>query len=95
MFNRNQYKQPDFFAKEINMPKKKQSFEEAMGRLEEVVAEMEDSKTSLDKSMTLYKEGITLVMRCAEELNGAEKEITLLQQSAEGIFTQRPFEYNE
>ena len=73
------------------MPKKKQSFEEAMGRLEEVVAEMEDSKTSLDKSMALYKEGITLVMRCAEYLNGAEKEITVLQQSAEGIFARKPF----
>ena len=74
------------------MPKKKQTFEEAMNRLEEVIAEMEDSKTSLDKSMTLYKEGISLVMRCAEDLSGAEKEITLLQQNAEGIFVQKPFE---
>jgi len=77
------------------MPKKKQTFEEAMSRLEEVVAEMEDSKTSLDKSMSLYKEGISLVMRCAEDLNGAEKEITVLQQTAEGIFTQKPFTYGE
>ena len=74
------------------MPKKKQTFEEAMNRLEEVVAEMEDSKTSLDRSMSLYKEGISLVMRCAENLNGAEKEITVLQQTAEGIFTQKAFE---
>lgn len=77
------------------MPKKKQTFEEAMSRLEEVVAEMEDSKTSLDKSMALYKEGITLVMRCSEDLTGAEKEITVLQQTAEGIFTQKPFVINE
>ncbi|MCL2352168.1 MAG: exodeoxyribonuclease VII small subunit [Firmicutes bacterium] len=74
------------------MPRKKQTFEEAVNRLEEVVAEMEDSKTSLDRSMALYKEGVTLVMRCAEDLSGAEKEITALQRTAEGIFTQKPFE---
>jgi len=77
------------------MPKKKQTFEEAMNRLEEVVAEMEDSKTSLDRSMSLYKEGISLVMRCAEDLNGAEKEITELRQNAEGIFEQKKFTYEE
>jgi exodeoxyribonuclease VII small subunit len=68
------------------------TFEEALSRLEEVATELENSQTTLDEAIALYKEGVALSMHCAESLDAAEKEITVLQQSAEGIFTRTPLD---
>ncbi|MDR1638242.1 MAG: exodeoxyribonuclease VII small subunit [Clostridiales bacterium] len=65
---------------------KSPSFEEALSRLEEIVEEMESKGTTLDRSIELYKEGVTLSKICKETLEVAEKEITVLQQSMEGVF---------
>jgi exodeoxyribonuclease VII small subunit len=67
---------------------KKPSFEEALVRLEEVVSEMENRGTTLDRSIELYKEGVAISKLCKDTLTSAEKEITVLQQSMDGIFSQ-------
>ena len=64
--------------------KKKLSLEEAMTRLEAVVAELENEKLPLDKSLKLYEEGIGLVARCSEELEAAKRRIKILQQGKDG-----------
>ncbi len=64
--------------------KKKMSLESAMTRLEEIVAEMESEKLSLEKSLKLYEEGIGLVARCSEELEVAKRKIQILQQGKDG-----------
>ncbi len=64
--------------------KKKISLEDAMARLEEVVSEMENEKLPLDKSLKLYEEGIGLVARISEELEGAKRKIKILQQGRDG-----------
>ncbi len=64
--------------------KKKMSLESAMTRLEEIVAEMESEKLSLEKSLKLYEEGIGLVARCSEELEVAKRKIRILQQGKDG-----------
>ena len=74
------------------MAKKKQSFEESIQRLSEIVSQMEDHETPLEKSVALYKEGVELAMACAKILDEAEKQVTLLNQSAEGLFTEEPFD---
>jgi exodeoxyribonuclease VII small subunit len=64
--------------------KKKLSLEEAMARLEEVVAQLEGEKLPLEKSLKLYEEGVKLASRCAAELEVAKRKIQILQQGKDG-----------
>lgn len=64
--------------------KKKLSLEEAMARLEEVVAQLENDKLPLDKSLKLYEEGVKLAAQCANELEVAKRKIQILQQGKDG-----------
>ena len=64
--------------------KKKMSLEEAMARLGGIVAELENEKLPLEKSLKLYEEGVKLASRCAEELETAKRKIQILQQGADG-----------
>lgn len=57
------------------MGKKKITFEEAMGRLEEIVGELEDGQLPLEKSLDLYSEGIKLSKFCQSALEAAEQRI--------------------
>jgi exodeoxyribonuclease VII small subunit len=77
------------------MPKKKQTFEQALARLEEVIDIMETDSPSLQELFELYKEGVGLTEFCVETLNGVEKEATVLRQAAEGIFVQTPLDAAE
>lgn len=64
--------------------RKKTDIESLMTRLEEIVAEMEQEKLPLDKSLKLYEEGIGLVAKCSEELESAKRKIKILQQGKDG-----------
>lgn len=66
------------------MAEKKLSLEEAMARLESVVAELENEKLPLDKSLKLYEEGVKLASLCAKELEVAKRKIQILQQGKDG-----------
>ncbi len=58
------------------MSKKEQfSFEEALSRLEVIVEKLEDESITLDESIALYEEGITLSKKCTETLEEAELRI--------------------
>ncbi len=74
------------------MAAKKQSFEEALARLEEIAKQMENSETGLEESVKLYKEGIALSSFCAEKLNKAQQEVTELKKQAEGVFKLNEFD---
>lgn len=60
------------------MAVKKQSFEEAMGRLEAIVAQLEKGECGLDESLKLFEEGAGLAGRCEELLDQAEQKVNLL-----------------
>jgi exodeoxyribonuclease VII small subunit len=61
------------------MPKTKiQNFEESLARLEEIVALMERPDLDLDKSLSLFEEGIKLVRFCTAKLNETKKEVEIL-----------------
>ena len=64
--------------------KKKLSLEEAMARLEAVVAELENEKLPIDKSLKLYEEGVKLASLCAGELEAAKRKIQILQSGKSG-----------
>lgn len=73
----------------------KKTFEQALSRLEEIVSEMEDSTSDLDKSVKLYTEGIELSAYCAKQLKTAEQKVTLLNEKYEGVFEQKKFKISE
>lgn len=64
--------------------KKELTLEEAMARLEKVVAELENEKLPLEDALKLYEEGVSLAARCAGELESAKRRIQILQQSKSG-----------
>lgn len=73
------------------MAKKKQTFEEATERLEEIVERLEQEEISLETAVSLYKEGLTLAALCKEKLATAEGEIVLLRREA-GLWQEEPFQ---
>lgn len=77
------------------MAKKKLTFEEALERIESIVEVLENEEVPLEKSISLYKEGITLAGMCREKLDKAEGEILSLQKTAEGGFLEIPFTASE
>ena len=73
------------------MPKKELKFEQAISRLSDIVAEIEDSETTLDNSIKLYKEGLSLAQNCGDILGKYESEVLMLQKSADEAFALTPF----
>ena len=60
------------------MAVKKQSFEEALGRLETIVVQLEKGECGLDESLKLFEEGAKLAGQCEELLDKAEQRVNLL-----------------
>ena len=53
-------------------------YEEAIKRLESIVRLLDEGEVSLDESMTLFKEGLSMVQICRAQLDKAEGEIKIL-----------------
>ncbi len=53
-------------------------FEECLQRLEKIVAELEKGDVPLEKSLTLFEEGMTLSGACRKELEQAEGKVEIL-----------------
>ncbi len=71
---------------------KKKNFEQSLRRLEEIIDEIERNDVPLEQSVALYKEAIDLVTFCGQSLRKAEEEITLLKQTADGLFMEEKFD---
>ena len=56
------------------------TFEEAIAKLEDIIARMEGGKTTLDAALGDYEEAISLVRLCTEMLSNAEKKLTVLTE---------------
>lgn len=56
--------------------KKKQSFEESLGELEQIVKRLEEGDVPLEEALEYYKKGMTLSNFCQETLSSAEKTLT-------------------
>ena len=59
--------------------KDKLSFEAALKELEQIVEKMEDDDTTLENSISFYKRGIELLQFCQKELEGAQREVSVLE----------------
>lgn len=73
------------------MAKKKLSFEESVERLDEIVHHLESGDLSLDKSLSLFEEGASLVKECSKMLDEAEQKVVQLKINADGSFEEKDF----
>lgn len=73
------------------MAEKKVTFEDSIGRLEEIVRILEKGEGTLDEAMKLFEEGSKLAQRCSTMLARAEQKVTRLVAGGEEI----PFEAGE
>jgi len=62
----------------------KKTFEQAIKRLEEIVAELEEGNLPLEESLKIYEEGVELTKFCSTKLNETEDKIkTLVKTGAD------------
>ena len=66
-------------------------FEECLQRLEKIVQELERGEVSLEKSLTLFEEGMQLSSACRKELEQAEGKVEVLLKK-NGKLQAEPFE---
>ena len=60
---------------------KKPKFEEALARLEKIVAEMESGELMLDDMLAKFEEGRKLVQLCSSELDSIRQRIEKVTKS--------------
>jgi len=65
-------------AVEAKADGKAPSFEEALGRLEQIVGDLEDGPLGLAESLACYEEGIRCLKQCYGTLEQAERKIEML-----------------
>ena len=63
---------------------KKQTFEQAMSRLEEIVVALEKGDAPLEDSLALFQEGSKLIGTCSKALDQAQQQLKLLVQGEKG-----------
>ncbi|MGN0171490.1 MAG: exodeoxyribonuclease VII small subunit [Acutalibacteraceae bacterium] len=64
------------------------TFEQAMTRLEQIVAALESGRCTLDESMKLFEEGAKLTAFCQKALRSAEQKIVKLTAAENGEETE-------
>jgi exodeoxyribonuclease VII small subunit len=57
-----------------------QSFEAALGELEQIVASMEGGKLPLKESLEAYKRGALLLQYCQSTLKDAQQQVLVLEK---------------
>lgn len=58
--------------------KQKQSYEASIGRLQEIIARLEQPDIPLEQSMKLFEEGVGLVKECGDFLAAAQQKVDVL-----------------
>jgi exodeoxyribonuclease VII small subunit len=67
------------------------SFEEAMRKLDAIVAQLEEDKLPLEEMLARYEEGVALARLCAEKLEAAEQKVRLIARQADGTVALEDF----
>ena len=69
----------------------KDKFEDALGRLEEIVRKMEAGDMTLEESLKAFEEGIKLARLCTKKLDEAERRVDILLKQDDGLIV-KPFQ---
>jgi exodeoxyribonuclease VII small subunit len=70
----------------------KERFEDALNKLEKIVAKLEGGDVPLEESLRLFEEGIRLSRLCNQKLDEAEKRVEILLKNKEGALKPQPFD---
>lgn len=81
------YNQNDMAKKAQPIPK---TFEEALGELEQILADIESGQTGLEESLIKYERGTFLIGHCRSVLGAAEQQIEVLTRKSDGTLTSTP-----
>lgn len=68
------------------------TFEDAMTRLEEIVAQLENGGQTLNESLQLFEEGIKLARECSRQLTEAKGKLEQLVKSDDGSVEVQDFD---
>ena len=63
---------------EMEVMTKKQTFEDALTKLQNIIEELESGSPSLDKMMQLFEDGMKLMQECRSHLTEVEERINTL-----------------
>jgi exodeoxyribonuclease VII small subunit len=67
-------------------------FESAMKNLEEIVDRLEKGELTLEESLALFEEGVSISRFCHTRLEEAERKVEILVKNGEGELKAVPFE---
>lgn len=73
---------------------KKLSFEESMGRLEQIVRSLEQGNVPLEESLKLFEEGTRLVRHCGNQLDEAELKVKQVMTASDGSPVLEDFDHD-
>ena len=62
---------------------KKNTFEQAITELEDIVSKLEKGEDGLEESLALFEKGTSLAERCNKLLSEAEQKVTVLLKDKE------------
>jgi exodeoxyribonuclease VII small subunit len=71
--------------------KKKEKFEEALQKLEAIVAKMEEGDLPLEEALKAFEEGVRLAKFCTSKLDEAERKVEKLIRDQTGKIQTTPF----
>jgi exodeoxyribonuclease VII small subunit len=75
--------------------RKEKSFEEAMERLEAIVAAIESDELGLERQFALFQEGMALARFCDGKLTDVQKSVEIVLKESAGEWKTAPFESGE
>ena len=73
------------------MARKKENFEEALQKLEAIVAKMEEGDLPLEEALKAFEEGVRLAKVCTGKLDEAERKVEKLIRDQTGKIQTTPF----
>jgi len=74
------------------LPVTEPTFEEALSRLEALVARLEAGELPLEEALAAFEEGVRLARLCAGRLEDAERRVHLLSRRPDGTEHEVPFD---
>ncbi|MBW2625244.1 MAG: exodeoxyribonuclease VII small subunit [Deltaproteobacteria bacterium] len=77
------------------MARKKEKFEEALQKLEAIVAQMEEGDLPLEETLKAFEEGVRLARFCASKLDEAERKVEKLMRDQAGKLQTTSFSEEE
>lgn len=68
------------------------SYEQAVSRLQEIVAKLEEGDLPLEKSLKLFEEGVGLARQCSRKLDDAQGIVEKLIETPNGTLATEPLQ---